>query len=221
MRQADKAAEDAARRDRAGADAARRLRQRGHHHRAQRQRPRDGDHEAGPPVEMGLQHATQDRCNGGDDAHDGAHPGQFAASAWPLVEVAHDGPPQHDRPRPAEGLQGPHGNQPVDAWRQRAGPGRHDEDRQSGQQHRPAPEAVRQGPPDQLPDGEPDQEQRQRELRPGRIGAQRPGDGRQGRQIHVRRQRSERGQERQNDRQGQRVGTQQHGMGLGGKTQAV
>jgi hypothetical protein len=158
------------------------------------------------PAEECLQTATDYRRENRRDAGDRAHQRQFAPGARPGIEIAHHSARQHDGARAAEGLQKAQADQRIDRSRNGAADrGEHVND-QRRQQHRPAAEPVGDRPVEDLPDGKAEQIARDRQLHLQCWHLQHAADVGQRRQIHVHRQRPERGQKRQQQSEAERAG---------------
>ena len=104
-------------------------------------------------------------------------------------------------PDAPERLHEPRRMRVVDVGRQRAGEARQGVEAEADQQHGLAPDPVGDRPVEELAHREAEQEDRQGELRLSRPRRESPGDVRQRRQIHVGRERTERGQKREDDRE--------------------
>ena len=172
--------------------------------RQQQRRDRAGNagkdhqqHECRAPAECGLQHAADgrgdDRREGGDRSHDR----QFAARPRTGINVAHHRARQHDDAGAAERLHEAQRDQPVDRLRQGAADAGEAVEHQRRQQDRFAADAVRNRSVKNLADGKAEQITGNGQLHVEDRRMQSPRDVRQRRQIHVHRQRAERGQKRQ------------------------
>ncbi len=183
--------------------------------RQQQRRDRAGNagkdhqqHEGRAPAEGDLQRAADgrgdDRREGGDRSHDR----QFAARPRTGIDVAHHGARQHDDAGAAQRLHEAQRDQPVDRLRQGAADAGEAVQHQRGQQNRFAADPVRNRSVKNLADGKAEQitGNSQLHVENGRMQSLR--DGRQRRQIHVHRQRAERGQKRQQQGEGERAGSQ-------------
>ena len=159
---------------------------------AQRQHPGHGDQpeqqlqpEDRRPGPEGQRLPAQKRPEQRRDAHHQHQDRQHAGRAFPPIEVAHHGPGQH---RPGAGAGGLH-EAPEDhrIRRTRQGAARRadQEADDARQQHRPAPIAVAQRPPEELPQAEPDQEGGEGELDARRRHREDPAQLRHRRQVHV------------------------------------
>ena len=164
------------------------------------------------PAERGLQHAADHRRADRRERHDGAHQRELAPRARAGIKVAHDRAREHDRARRAERLEGARRQQRLDRGRERAGERGRAVDRERRAQHRNAAEAIRQRAVDDLSDRVGDHVERERELHRRGRGAEQPPDLGKRRQVHVDRDRPERGQQREQGGQREGVGAE-HGAG--------
>ncbi len=130
-----------------------------------------------------------------------------------LELVPNHRPGDHARPADPQRLHQPEGEQDLDAGRDGAPEAARDIEGEADQDRSAPAIAVRQRSVDQLAQAQPDQEDRNRLLRRRGWGAQAPGQGRQAWQVHVDRQRAERGQRPQQQQEAER--------GLGGPGQFV
>ncbi len=213
LEQAAESPQDRPERHRLRGFAGQALAQAERHRDGERHAAQDGDEKGrAPPAERREQSADH-RRDGRHHAHDGGHAGQFPPGPRTLVEIPHDGAGQHDRPRSAERLKKPRADQRVDVGRQGATEACQREQREPEEQHRLSPDPVRNRPVEKLPDGEPEQKNRQRQLRLPGTRRQILRDRRQRRQIHVGGERAQSGEKREDDCQSERVALE-HGHGL-------
>ena len=155
------------------------------------------EHECRAPAECSLQYAADGRRDDRRKGRDRSHQRQFAARPRTGIKVAHHRARQHDDAGAAERLHEAQRDQPADRLRQRAADAGDAVQNQRGQQDRFAADAVRDRSVKNLADGKTEQITGNGQLHVQDRRMQRAGDFRQRRQIHVHRQRAERGQKRQ------------------------
>jgi hypothetical protein len=123
-----------------------------------------------------------------------AHQRQFAACAHAGIEVAHHGARQHDGAGAAQRLEKTHRDQPVDRLRRGAANAGKAVENERCEQERPAAKAIRKRAVKNLTDGKAEQITRIAQLHLQYRRMQLSADVGQRRQIHIHRQRPERGQ---------------------------
>ncbi len=161
------------------------LRQRQRHYQ-RHHRAVAGQHpEYGTPIGPGQQRAAERRRQHRRQPHHQHELRHQADGGRALAHVADHGAGDDHAGASAKPLAEAQPNQPADVLRQRAADRRQDEDREAGQQRRPAPEAVRQRAVGKLRQRHASEERGQRALHRRGLGRQAGGDGGEGRQIHV------------------------------------
>jgi len=168
----------------------------------------EDEHEAGTPAESRLQQAADQRRDDRGEPHDHRHEGELAAGARALIEIAHHRARQHDGAGRPEGLHETRADQRRDRRRHGADQGGDAEDQKRGEHHWLAAVAVGERPIDDLARPEADQIGRDRELDLTRRRRERAADLRQRRQIEIDRERSDGGEQREQRREGERVGAE-------------
>ncbi len=110
------------------------------------------------------------------------------------IDVPHRRASEHHADAAADCLSEAEKPEALDRSRKGAGGGCRDEQCEAEQERRLAPITVRDRTPHRLAEAEPDEEGRQRPLDRGRVGREYARKRREGRQIHVGRERTERRQ---------------------------
>ena len=118
--------------------------------------------------------------------------------------VTDDGAPDHLPGAPAERLDDAAGDHDFDRLRQQAAQGADDIQGDPEQQGPPPPVTIRHGPIEQLPGGQAHDVGGHRRLPGGAAGMERPDHARQCRQVHIDRDRPERGEDAEQDDEPQR-----------------
>ena len=131
------------------------------------------------------QRTTRHRRDGRGDAAEHRDHRERAGQGAVLVQVADDGPAQHQAGGAAETLDDPQRDQGRGGGRERAEKGRHCPQAHAREQRPPAAEAVAGRAEHSLAGGQADQAARHTELGDAVAGVQRDGDPRQGRKIQV------------------------------------
>jgi hypothetical protein len=126
-------------------------------------------------------------------------------------------PPSAWKARPPERLEGAARDQDGRRGGGRADDRRDGVQRQAANQRRTAADAIAERPVGELAECKPGEERRQRRLEEAGRGAEVDGDGRQGRQVHVDRQRGDRRQDAQQEQQRRSARADVDGSGGGGR----
>ena len=119
------------------------------------------------------------------------------ADALAAVEIADDGAAHHHAGGAAQRLEEPRRDQLRQGFGEHAAGARHHHQAEARQQHRAAPEPVRQRPHDDLRAGDADHVERHRHLRDRDIAPERGGQHRQRRHQHIERNRRHAGHRHQ------------------------